>query len=124
MRRLVNIALGAAWVVGVYIGLKHLPAGVHHFFYERCWRVGEDEGRPIERCAHGELGSLKSTLTLALWIGLEVAPFVIVHYFRKWRTEVERRARQEGELAGMMHAETEARQRREEAELADLLSDD
>jgi hypothetical protein len=122
MRRAIKIVLGVAWVVGVYIALRHLPTGVHHFFGERCWQIEgtEDEnGHPLTRCAHGELGKLKSYAVVLLWIGIEAAPFVGVHYFRKWRAEVERKARQEGELAGMMHAEA-----RQQTELADLLSDD
>ncbi len=117
------IVLGAAWVVGVYIALSHLPVGVHHFFGERCWEIEgtEDEnGHPLTRCAHGELGKLKSYAVVFLWVGIEAAPFIIIHYFRKWRTGIERRARQEGELVGMMHAE----EIREQTEPAEMLSDD
>jgi len=119
MRRAIKIVLGVAWVVGVYIALKHLPTGVHHWFQPRyCYLHEADEGWATT-CVGGH-----QTLSLAIWLGLTAAPFVGVHYFRKWRTEVERKARQEGELAGMMNAEARPQTELAETELADLLSDD
>jgi hypothetical protein len=82
--------LGVLWVVGVYFALKHLPDSVQHWFYvhARCVRVPEDEEHPLHCNGASYLGTF-------IWIGLSVAPFVAVHYFRKWRRELEERVRRD-----------------------------
>jgi hypothetical protein len=78
-RRVAYVALGAAWVVGVYVGATYLPAGVHHFFRpDYCYQHEGDEGWTTS-CSP----EWKRYLALAVWIGLSIAPFVIAHYWRK-----------------------------------------
>jgi hypothetical protein len=82
-KRLVYIPLGAAWVVGVHVGLGYLPTSVHHFFQpDYCYQHETYEsGESSTTCSP----EWKPILSLAIWLGLSAAPFVIVHYYRKRR---------------------------------------